>query len=157
MLVQKLLERAYGRVNRAQLRDHLLSRCAATGVTYVPTVVTDINAQADATTVEISTAKGDQPVRARLATLAGGAVSSKFLEFEAQAPRVAAQTAYGITARVKNYADAYEPSTMVFMDYRRIHRYFVSFLFYKQQMCSWSESLCSSRCDCVFFHVIPDD
>lgn len=122
MHVQKLLERAYGRVNRTQLRDHLLSRCAATGVTYVPAVVTDIDAKPDAESVEIFTTKGDKPVRARLATLAGGAVSSKFLEFETHAPRVAAQTAYGITARVKNYSDAFEPSTMVFMDYRRLHR-----------------------------------
>ena len=120
--VQKLLERAYGRVNRTQLRDHLLSRCAAAGVTYVSEVVTDVDAKADAEVVEITTARGDVPVRARLATLAGGAVSSKFLEFEPHAPRVAAQTAYGITARVKNYSQAYEPSTMVFMDYRRIHR-----------------------------------
>jgi hypothetical protein len=91
----------------------------------VPAVVTDINAKPDAETVEVSTSNGAQPVRARLATLAGGAVSSKFLEFETDSPRVAAQTAYGITARVRNYADAYEPSTMVFMDYRRMHRYAV--------------------------------
>lgn len=122
MHVQKLLERAYGRVNRAKLRDFLLSRCAAAGVTYVSDVVTDIDARPDAETVQISTAKGDQAVRARLANLAGGAVSSKFLDFEAEAPRVAAQTAYGVTARVKNYSDAYEPNTMVFMDYRRLHR-----------------------------------
>lgn len=85
-------------------------------------VVTDVDAKADTETVEVTTEDGDAPVRARLATLAGGAVSSKFLEFEPKAPRVAAQTAYGITARVKNYSQAYEPSTMVFMDYRRIHR-----------------------------------
>lgn len=120
--MQKLLERAYGRVNRAQLRHHLLSRCAATGVTYVPDVVTNIDARPDADTVEVSTRNCAQPVRARLVTLAGGAVSSKFLQFEAEAPTVAAQTAYGITARVRNYSDAFEPSTMVFMDYRRTHR-----------------------------------
>ena len=35
------------------------------------------------------------PISARLATLAGGAVSAKFLSFESGAPPVAAQTAYG--------------------------------------------------------------
>jgi Lycopene cyclase protein len=91
-------------------------------VTYVPALVTGIDAQPQALTATISTsAKATPQVRARLATLAGGAVSSKFLQFETGAPPVAAQTAYGITARVRNYEAAYDPAAMVFMDYRRTH------------------------------------
>lgn len=61
------------------------------------------------------------PISARLATLAGGAVSAKFLSFESGAPPVAAQTAYGVCARVSGYGDAYDPDAMLFMDYRRTH------------------------------------
>ena len=51
-------------------------------------------------------------------TLAGGAVTAKFLKFEEDAPPVAAQTAYGITAVVEGYEEAYDPKAMLFMDYR---------------------------------------
>jgi lycopene epsilon-cyclase len=64
---------------------------------------------------------GGCDVTARIVTLAGGAVSAKFLKFEDDAPPVAAQTAYGITAVVEGYSDAFDPETMLFMDYRRMH------------------------------------
>lgn len=47
---------------------------------------------------------GQQHVaRCRLVTLASGAAAGRFLEYEADAPRVAAQTAYGIEAYVEGY------------------------------------------------------
>jgi lycopene epsilon-cyclase len=39
----------------------------------------------------------------RLVTLAAGAAAGKFLEYEKDAPGVAAQTAYGIEAEVEGY------------------------------------------------------
>lgn len=118
--MQKTLERAYGRVDRSALRHHLLSRCAAAGVTYVRALVTDIDADPAASVAAVHTS-ATPPISARLATLAGGAVSAKFLSFETGSPPVAAQTAYGILARVKNYEDVYDPEAMLFMDYRRLH------------------------------------
>lgn len=118
--VQKTLERAYGRVDRSALRHHLLTRCAAAGVTYVKALVTDIDADPAAAAATVHTS-ATPPITARLATLAGGAVSAKFLSFESGAPPVAAQTAYGVLARVRNYEDVYNPEAMLFMDYRRLH------------------------------------
>lgn len=118
--MQKTLERAYGRVDRAALRDHLLTRCADSGVAYAAALVTDIDADPAAASATVHTSS-TPPISARLATLAGGAVSAKFLEFESGAPPVAAQTAYGVCARVRNYEAAYDPEAMLFMDYRRTH------------------------------------
>lgn len=60
-------------------------------------------------------------VPARIVTLAGGAPSGKFLRFEEGAPSVAAQTAYGVTARCEGYANAFDADAMLFMDWRRTH------------------------------------
>eukprot|EP00892_Ulva_mutabilis_P011169 jgi/Ulvmu1/8424/UM043_0002.1 len=117
---EKTLERAYGRVDRSALRHHLLSRCSAAGVTHAKALVTDIDADPHAAVAAVHTS-ATPPISARLATLAGGAVSAKFLSFESGAPPVAAQTAYGIQARVRNYEDVYDPEAMLFMDYRRLH------------------------------------
>jgi hypothetical protein len=57
----------------------------------------------------------------RLVTLASGQAAGRFLQYEAGAPTVAAQTAYGIEADVEGYNDAYDSSSMLFMDYRRHH------------------------------------
>jgi lycopene epsilon-cyclase len=57
----------------------------------------------------------------RLVTLAAGAAAGKFLEYERNAPTVAAQTAYGIEVEVEGYEGAYDPSSMLFMDFRRHH------------------------------------
>ena len=54
-------------------------------------------------------------------TLAAGAAAGKFMEFEMDAPTMAAQTAYGIEAEVEGYDDAYDASSMLFMDFRRHH------------------------------------
>lgn len=57
----------------------------------------------------------------RLVTLAAGAAAGKFLKYEENAPMVAAQTAYGIEVEVEGYEDAYDASSMLFMDFRRHH------------------------------------
>lgn len=43
--------------------------------------------------------------RCRLVTLASGAAAGRFLRYEQDAPRVAAQTAYGIEADVDGYEE----------------------------------------------------
>lgn len=43
------------------------------------------------------------------------------MQFEVNAPSVASQTAYGIEAEVEGYDDAYDPASMLFMDFRRHH------------------------------------
>ena len=118
--VQKRLSRAYGRVDRAAMRDYLLSQCAQNGVVYLPDTVTAIDAPRGAARATARTSEG-VAIEARIVTLAGGAPSGKFLQFEDNAPSVAAQTAYGVTAKVEGYADVYDPSAMLFMDYRRTH------------------------------------
>ncbi|KAJ9688088.1 hypothetical protein PVL29_014037 [Vitis rotundifolia] len=52
----------------------------------------------------------------RLATVASGAASGKLLQYEVGGPRVSVQTAYGVEVEVEN--NPYDPSLMVFMDYR---------------------------------------
>lgn len=52
----------------------------------------------------------------RLATVASGAASGKLLLYELGGPRVCVQTAYGVEVEVEN--NPYDPSLMVFMDYR---------------------------------------
>jgi lycopene epsilon-cyclase len=118
--VQMRLSRAYGRVNRASLRDHLLSRCRAHGVHYVPDTLVGVDNAPGAARATARTASG-AAIAARLVTLAGGAASGKFLCFEDDAPPVASQTAYGITAEVEGYGGAYDTDAMLFMDYRRTH------------------------------------
>lgn len=53
--------------------------------------------------------------------MAAGAAAGKFLEYETDAPTMAAQTAYGIQAIVEGYSDGYDPDSMLFMDFRRHH------------------------------------
>jgi len=57
----------------------------------------------------------------RLVTLASGQAAGRLLQYEPDAPAVAAQTAYGIEAEVEGYDQAYDADLMVFMDYRRHH------------------------------------
>jgi hypothetical protein len=118
--LQKRLNRAYGRVDRAALRHHLLSECAAHGVTYLPDRVVAVDTPPHGRVCTTTTSAGGSVV-SPLITLAGGAVSAQFLDFEDSAPRVAAQTAYGVTAVVEGYEAAYDPEVMLFMDYRRTH------------------------------------
>ncbi|KAB2616854.1 lycopene epsilon cyclase [Pyrus ussuriensis x Pyrus communis] len=55
-------------------------------------------------------------VSCRLATVASAAASGKLLQYKVGGPKVAVQTAYGIEVEVEN--NPYDPSLMVFMDYR---------------------------------------
>ena len=116
-LLQKRINRAYGRLSRAGIRDHLLGVCKQHGVSYLPGLVTGIDAKQGSKSCSVTTAEGEV-IKTRLVTLAGGAVSAKFLQFEADAPTVAVQTAYGIEAEVEGYDVAYDPTSMLFMDYR---------------------------------------
>lgn len=118
--------RAYGRVCRRRLRAELLRRCADAGVRFVPGEVEGVAPAAPGaadpwapTALEV---KGRaEPVRARLVTLASGAAAGRLLRYEGAAPSVAAQTAYGVEAEVEGYDSSYDPSSMLFMDFRRHH------------------------------------
>ena len=54
-------------------------------------------------------------------TLAAGAAAGKFLLYQQGAPAMGVQTAYGIEADVTGYGDAFDSSSMLFMDFRRHH------------------------------------
>lgn len=51
-----------------------------------------------------------------IASFLAGAASGKLLQYEVGGPRVSVQTAYGVEVEVEN--NPYDPSLMVFMDYR---------------------------------------
>ncbi|KAL9149728.1 hypothetical protein ABFS82_12G124700 [Erythranthe guttata] len=106
--------RAYGRVSRHLLHEELLKRCVESGVSYLSTKVERITeASSGHRLVEC---EGNIVIPCRLATVASGAASGKLLEYEVGGPRVSVQTAYGIEVEVEN--NPYDPSLMVFMDYR---------------------------------------
>lgn len=112
--------RAYGRVSRRKLREALLEMCSREGVSFMNAEVSDMQVQPDMRTTRVRTTTGLE-MNCRLVTVAAGAAAGKFLEFEKDAPIVAAQTAYGIEAEVEGYDDAYSPDLMTFMDFRRHH------------------------------------
>uniref|UniRef100_A0A383W7L8 Lycopene epsilon cyclase n=1 Tax=Tetradesmus obliquus TaxID=3088 RepID=A0A383W7L8_TETOB len=112
--------RAYGRVSRRLLREHLLKLAAAAGVQYMAAAVEDIQVAGDGATATV-TCSGGAALSSRLVTLASGQAAGRFLRYEDGAPTVAAQTAYGIEAEVQGYHEAYDSSSMLFMDYRRHH------------------------------------
>ncbi|KAF7148547.1 hypothetical protein RHSIM_Rhsim03G0231100 [Rhododendron simsii] len=109
-----LIGRSYGRVSRHLLHEELLKRCVESGVSYLSSKVERI----------IETANGQSliaceqniAVPCRLVTVASGAASGKLLQYEVGGPRVSVQTAYGVEVEVEN--NPYDPSLMVFMDYR---------------------------------------
>lgn len=141
--------RAYGRVCRRRLRTALLERCAAAGVKYIAGEVEAIQLPPDNSSEnesqkdnlkpnswpctklvvinksDAAVPEGEQDMRVmvecRLCTLASGVAAGRFLTYESGAPSVAAQTAYGIEADVEGYEAAYDPTHMLFMDYRRHH------------------------------------
>lgn len=117
---EKRINRAYGRLSRKGIRDHLLAACRDAGVTYLPDSVVRIDAQPGGRSCTVHTQRSGA-VTARLVNVAGGAASAKFLQFERDAPPVAAQTAYGVEAEVEGYEGVYDPDAMLFMDYRRTH------------------------------------
>ncbi|CAL5184628.1 unnamed protein product [Lathyrus oleraceus] len=106
--------RSYGRVSRHLLHEELLKRCVESGVSYLGSRVERI--------VEASNGHNhvvceyDIVVPCRLATVASGAASGKLLQYEVGGPKVCVQTAYGVEVEVEN--NPYDPSLMVFMDYR---------------------------------------
>lgn len=112
--------RAYGRVSRRKLREHLVKECAALGVAFMDAEVSDMSVQEDLMGTRLATNRGVE-LRARLVSVAAGAAGGKFLEFEDTGPSVAAQTAYGIEAEVEGFEGAFDPSLMTFMDFRRHH------------------------------------
>ncbi|ONK76563.1 uncharacterized protein A4U43_C03F29620 [Asparagus officinalis] len=109
-----LIGRAYGRVSRHLLHAELLRRCQESGVTYLNSKVEKIIESNDGHS--IVACQGEIMVPCRLATVASGAASGKLLEYEVGGPRVSVQTAYGVEVEVEN--NPYDPSLMVFMDYR---------------------------------------
>ncbi|KAK9814677.1 hypothetical protein WJX72_009604 [[Myrmecia] bisecta] len=112
--------RAYGRVCRRRLREHLLQKCQASGVQFLAGEVVDIDADNNATSSQLQLADGTL-IKSRLITIAAGAAAGKFLQYEDPAPTVAAQTAYGIEAEVEGYNGVYDSSALLFMDFRRHH------------------------------------
>ncbi|GLC71022.1 hypothetical protein PLESTF_001061800 [Pleodorina starrii] len=112
--------RGYGRVSRRKLRSHLLSICEAAGVRFSSAEVADIAVMEGGKLTQLTTKDGTV-YRSRLTTLAAGAAGGKFLQYEEDAPIVAAQTAYGIEAEVEGYDGAYPTDLMLFMDFRRHH------------------------------------
>lgn len=109
-----LIGRAYGRVSRHLLHAELLRRCQESGVTYLDSKVEKIVESNDGHSIVIC--EQDLTVPCRLAIVASGAASGKLLEYEVGGPRVSVQTAYGVEVEVEN--NPYDPSLMVFMDYR---------------------------------------
>ncbi|XP_078432106.1 lycopene beta/epsilon cyclase protein [Wolffia australiana] len=111
-----VIGRAYGRVSRHLLHEELLRRCLDNGVKYLDTKVERIVEVADGHSVV--ECEGGTKVPCRLVTVASGAASGKLLEYEVGGPRVSVQTAYGVEVEVEN--NPFDPSLMVFMDYRDI-------------------------------------
>ncbi|KAJ9551272.1 hypothetical protein OSB04_015317 [Centaurea solstitialis] len=109
-----LIGRAYGRVNRDLLHEELLRRCVESGVSYLSSKVERITEAPNGHS--LIECEGNVTVPCRLATVASGAASGKLLQYELGGPRVCVQTAYGVEVEVEN--NPYDPSLMVFMDYR---------------------------------------
>lgn len=109
-----LIGRAYGRVSRNLLHEELLKRCAEAGVLYLNSKVEKITEASDGHSV-LSCENG-VTIPCRLVTVASGAASGKFLQYEIDGPPVGVQTAYGMEVEVEN--SPYDPEIMVFMDYR---------------------------------------
>ncbi|XP_031093580.1 lycopene epsilon cyclase, chloroplastic [Ipomoea triloba] len=109
-----LIGRAYGRVSRHLLHEELLKRCLESGVSYLNLKVERI--VENAIGQSLVECEGNVIIPCRLVTVASGAASGKLLQYEVGGPRVSVQTAYGVEVEVEN--NPYDPSLMVFMDYR---------------------------------------
>ncbi|KAJ4768324.1 Lycopene epsilon cyclase [Rhynchospora pubera] len=109
-----LIGRAYGRVDRDILHEELVKRCYESGVKYLNSKVEKIVESHDGCSLVVC--EKDNMISCRLATVASGAASGRLLEYEVGGPRVSVQTAYGVEVEVEN--NPYDPSLMVFMDYR---------------------------------------
>lgn len=92
-------------MSRAKLREHLLEMCASAGTAFLDAEVDSTQLLADGLATSISVAgRPNEPLVARMTTLASGAAAGHFLLYEGSAPLVAAQTAYGIEAEVRRHA-----------------------------------------------------
>ncbi|OVA08403.1 2-oxoacid dehydrogenase acyltransferase [Macleaya cordata] len=109
-----LIGRAYGRVSRQLLYEELLRRCVESGVSYLNSKVERIIEAMEGHS--LVACESGIVIPCRLATVASGAASGKLLQYEVGGPRVSVQTAYGLEVEVEN--NPYDPSLMVFMDYR---------------------------------------
>lgn len=109
-----LVGRAYGRVSRHLFHEELLRRCFEYGVSFLDSKVEKIIEANDGHS--LVAIENDIMIPCRLAIVASGAASGKLLEYEVGGPRVSLQTAYGVEVEVEN--NPYDPSLMVFMDYR---------------------------------------
>ncbi|XP_022751742.1 lycopene epsilon cyclase, chloroplastic isoform X1 [Durio zibethinus] len=109
-----MIGRAYGRVSRHLLHEELLRRCVESGVVYLSSKVETIIEGTDGHS--LVACEDNRVVPCRLVTVASGAASGKLLQYEVGGPRVSVQTAYGVEVEVEN--NPYDPSLMVFMDYR---------------------------------------
>ncbi|TYJ32417.1 hypothetical protein E1A91_A05G033500v1 [Gossypium mustelinum] len=109
-----MIGRAYGRVSRYLLHEELLRRCIESGVMYLNSKVETIVEATDGRNLVVC--EHNRVVPCWLATVASGAASGKLLQYEVGGPRVSVQTAYGFEVEVEN--NPYDPSLMVFMDYR---------------------------------------
>nr|WGZ82028.1 lycopene epsilon cyclase [Daucus carota] len=109
-----MIGRAYGRVSRHLLHEELLKRCVESGVSYLSSKVEKIIEAGDGHS--LVECENNIVIPCRLATVASGAASGKLLQYEVGGPRVSVQTAYGVEVEVEN--NPYDPSLMVFMDYR---------------------------------------
>ncbi|XP_076957155.1 lycopene epsilon cyclase, chloroplastic-like [Bidens hawaiensis] len=109
-----LIGRAYGRVSRDLLHEELLRRCVESGVSYLSSKVERITEAPNGQS--LIECEGNITIPCRLATVASGAASGKLLQYELGGPRVCVQTAYGVEVEVESIP--YDPSLMVFMDYR---------------------------------------
>eukprot|EP00252_Welwitschia_mirabilis_P027422 TRINITY_DN939_c0_g1_i2.p1 TRINITY_DN939_c0_g1~~TRINITY_DN939_c0_g1_i2.p1 ORF type:complete len:442 (+),score=66.82 TRINITY_DN939_c0_g1_i2:113-1327(+) len=109
-----LVGRSYGRVSRNLLRTELLRRCAESGVLYLDSKVTNIAESPEG--YSLIHCENGSTISCRLVTVASGAASGKFLEYEPDCREIVVQTAYGIEVEVKN--SPYDPEILVFMDYR---------------------------------------
>nr|BAI47576.1 lycopene epsilon cyclase [Ipomoea sp. Kenyan] len=109
-----LIGRAYGRVSRHLLHEELLRRCLESGVSYLNLKVERI--VENAIGQSLVECEGNVIIPCRLVTVASGAALGKLLQYEVGGPRVSVQTAYGVEVEVEN--NPYDPSLMVFMDYR---------------------------------------
>lgn len=114
------VDRAYGRVDKKALRDVLLGRCVEGGVRYVNGTVVAVEVVEGEMRTRVTTKAGGV-YEAKVVTLASGGAAGRFLKYETDAPSMAAQTAYGIEADVKGYADVFDSESMLFMDFRRHH------------------------------------
>ncbi|XP_068650229.1 lycopene epsilon cyclase, chloroplastic [Aristolochia californica] len=109
-----VIGRAYGRVSRHLLREELINRCFESGVAYLNSKVERITEASDGHS--IVACESDIMIPCKLVIVASGAASGKLLQYEVGGPQVTVQTAYGMEVEVEN--SPYDPSLMVFMDYR---------------------------------------